>query len=58
MLKRTLPIAAAISVALSSVVMPAKAFTATEAKTNQFWWPEKLSLSPLRQHSAESNPYG
>ncbi|PKG80996.1 catalase/peroxidase HPI [Colwellia sp. 75C3] len=58
MLKRTLPIAAAISVALSSVVMPAKAFTATEAKTNQFWWPEKLSLSPLRQHGAESNPYG
>lgn len=28
------------------------------AKTNQFWWPEQLNLSPLRQHAAESNPYG
>ena len=24
--------------------------------TNQFWWPERLDLAPLRQHSAESNP--
>ena len=29
-----------------------------ESKPNQFWWPEKLDLSPLRQHSAESNPLG
>jgi len=28
------------------------------AKSNQFWWPEKLDLSPLRQHAAESNPLG
>jgi len=27
-------------------------------KPNQFWWPEKLDLSPLRQNSAESNPFG
>ena len=27
-------------------------------KPNQFWWPEKLDLSPLRQHSVESNPLG
>jgi catalase-peroxidase len=29
-----------------------------QAKTNQFWWPESINLSPLRQHSPESNPYG
>lgn len=29
-----------------------------EAKTNEFWWPERLDLSPLRQHAAESNPMG
>ena len=29
-----------------------------KAKTNQFWWPEQLDLSPLRQHDAASNPYG
>jgi catalase-peroxidase len=25
---------------------------------NTFWWPEKLDLSPLRQHSERSNPMG
>ena len=58
MFKRTLPIAAAISVALTSLVLPTKTLAANEAKTNQFWWPDQLSLSPLRQHGAESNPYG
>lgn len=24
--------------------------------SNQFWWPERLDLAPLRQHSAESDP--
>ena len=24
----------------------------------QFWWPERLDLSPLRQHGVESNPMG
>ena len=25
---------------------------------NEFWWPEKLSLEPLRDHDPASNPYG
>ncbi|MGD9139690.1 MAG: hypothetical protein PVH42_23215 [Desulfobacterales bacterium] len=29
-----------------------------KAKANQFWWPEQLDLSPLRQHKTASNPYG
>ncbi|MBA6364221.1 catalase/peroxidase HPI [Colwellia sp. BRX8-4] len=58
MFNKTLPIAAAISVALSAMVIPTTAFAANEVKTNQFWWPDMLNLSPLRQHSAESNPYG
>lgn len=33
-------------------------FTSFNAKTNNFWWPEQLNLTPLRQHAAESNPYG
>ncbi len=32
--------------------------SAQQPKANQFWWPEKLDLSPLRQNSAESNPLG
>ncbi|WP_211253385.1 catalase/peroxidase HPI [Rheinheimera texasensis] len=31
---------------------------AKEMTTNSYWWPEQLDLSPLRVHSAESNPYG
>ena len=26
--------------------------------TNQDWWPERLNLQALRQHSPESNPFG
>jgi catalase-peroxidase len=29
-----------------------------EPTRNQFWWPDRLDLSPLRQHAAESNPLG
>jgi catalase-peroxidase len=27
-------------------------------KPNKFWWPERVDLSPLRAHGAESNPMG
>jgi catalase-peroxidase len=30
----------------------------SRAKPNQFWWPEQVDLSPLRQHSPQSNPFG
>jgi len=29
-----------------------------KAKSIQFWWPERIDLAPLRQHSQESNPLG
>ena len=29
-----------------------------QPKPNQYWWPEQLDLSPLRQHNATSNPLG
>jgi catalase-peroxidase len=58
MLKKSLPIAAAITVALSTITLSSNALATNAAKTNQFWWPEQLNLSPLRQHGAESNPYG
>lgn len=31
---------------------------AFEAKSNQFWWPDQLDLSSLRDHDATSNPLG
>ena len=30
----------------------------TQVASNQFWWPERLDLAPLRQHAAESDPMG
>jgi catalase-peroxidase len=29
-----------------------------QAKSNQFWWPDQLDLSPLRDHDPRSNPLG
>jgi catalase-peroxidase len=29
-----------------------------KARPNQFWWPDMLDLSPLRDHDSSSNPYG
>lgn len=29
-----------------------------QPKSNQFWWPEQLDLSPLRDHDRRSNPLG
>lgn len=34
------------------------AVKAHQAKANQFWWPDQLDLSPLRDHDSRSNPYG
>ena len=31
---------------------------AFQAKSNQFWWPDQLDLSPLRDHDKRSNPLG
>ena len=44
--------------ALAAVMIAGPAFAQGEPKSNQFWWPEQLDLSPLRQHGMESNPLG
>jgi len=36
----------------------AKVVTAVDNKPVRFWWPERLDLTPLRQHGIESNPLG
>jgi catalase-peroxidase len=53
MRNKTIPLIAAFAVMLSG-----PAFSQGMAKPNQFWWPENLDLSPLRQHGMESNPMG
>ena len=58
MLKQTIPLLSALAITLSLVVPPSPAFAQSQPKSNQFWWPEQLDLSPLRDHDAASNPYG
>jgi len=48
---------AACAVAAIPLVL-ADSASAQPPKPNQFWWPQQLDLSPLRQHAAESNPIG
>jgi catalase-peroxidase len=58
MLKQTIPLLSALAVAMSLVVPLSPAIAQGEPKSNQFWWPEKLNLKPLRQQAAESDPMG
>ncbi len=51
------PLLTALAVAAASILFTGMA-SAQQPMPNQFWWPEKLDLSPLRQHAAESNPLG
>ncbi|MDJ0625441.1 MAG: catalase/peroxidase HPI [Candidatus Caenarcaniphilales bacterium] len=50
----------AVSISFSTLATPSlnTSVSKGEAKTNQFWWPKQLNLSPLRAHSPESNPMG
>ncbi len=49
-----------VTAALVSAAALHAAPTAAAGKptSNQFWWPEKLDLRPLRQHGQEANPMG
>lgn len=63
MFKPIIPLMAAGILALSPLAAADNHSTANQSepdqpKPNQFWWPERLDLSPLRQHGAESNPLG
>jgi len=54
-LAKSLLLTAAV-VAIGAKSLPAWADGAP--RPNNFWWPDKLDLSPLRSHDIESNPYG
>jgi len=58
MRKQTIPMLAAYFAAMLAMVASSPALAQGEPKSNQFWWPESLSLNPLRDHGVESNPMG
>src|SRR3984885_390687 len=56
---RHLGLGAVFALALTSaIVMTSPALADGVPRPNEFWWPERLDLSPLRAHAAESNPLG
>jgi len=54
--KYTIPLLTALSLSMASLTAPV--FAQSSSGSIQFWWPEQLNLSPLRQHSVASNPLG
>ena len=58
MSKKAAPILAVVAVSMTTLAPTALSAAEATIKTNQFWWPEKLSLEQLRAHDPASNPYG
>ncbi|MBN7821753.1 peroxidase family protein, partial [Bowmanella yangjiangensis] len=58
MLSKPLPLFSAAALAVTLTLSAGQVAADPMAKSNQFWWPEKLDLAPLRQHAAKSNPLG
>ncbi len=54
MLKKSLVLATAISLGLSSLAAVGQDGVAS----NDYWWPNRLNLEPLRDNGAASNPLG
>ncbi len=55
--RRTISAVALLTLALS-LVPPAAPAAAQDAPDNDYWWPDRLSLDPLRQASPGSSPLG
>jgi catalase-peroxidase len=58
MSKKLKTLLATFGVAALPFVLANTARAQGQPKPNQFWWPDQIDLSPLRQHAAESNPLG
>lgn len=56
MFKKAIPLFAVMALTMPVLSMPNPVQAAP--MTNQDWWPERLNLQALRQHSPESNPFG
>ena len=58
MYKKATNVAVVLSTILSMTIPIMSVCAENTPRPNQFWWPDQLDLSPLRQHAAESNPLG
>jgi catalase-peroxidase len=57
MLKKTIPLVAAMAIAIAPAAQSENMFSG-KAKPNSFWWPDQVDLGQLRDHDDKSNPYG
>ena len=58
MLRRTILAIAVLAVGIAAVLPVRPAVAQSGAPDNDYWWPNRLSLDPLREASRESNPLG
>ena len=58
MLKRATSFLTVLAIWISPVLPANQARARDGAPTNDYWWPNRLNLDPLRQGSPESNPLG
>jgi len=58
MRKTKISLLAVAAVVVALMLSSSPAFAQGVAKSNQFWWPDQLDLSPLRAHGVGSNPMG
>ena len=58
MLKQTISVITLLVIGFSSVGPVNQANAQDQIATNDYWWPNRLSLDPLRQDSSAFNPLG
>lgn len=58
MLKKTIPLVALLAIGLTPLTLVNTVAAEDKLATNDYWWPNRLNLDALRQHSIESNPLG
>ncbi len=56
MFRKTISVISILLIAMSSLVPVNLALAQDSMRTNDYWWPNRLDLSPLRQYSPGSNP--
>jgi catalase-peroxidase len=58
MLNKTLSVLTALTIGLSPLASISPVFAQDGVASNDYWWPNRLSLEPLRNNSPASDPMG
>ncbi len=58
MRQRSYPLLTTLVIIISIAAPSSSVFADEKPRSNQFWWPDLVDLSPLRDQAPSSNPYG